>query len=425
MSVKVRVAGLAAGLAVAAFAGLGAQGGSQDTVAFSQRARDVLAQVPLFDGHNDLPWAMREQARYDLDRIDVRLDQPGLMTDIPRLRRGRVGAQFWSVYVPASLQGTAAVTATLEQMDFVHELARRHRDVFEVAGTAADVRRIFEAGRIASMMGVEGGHSIDSSLAALRMLHRLGARYMTLTHSRNVPWADSGTDEPSRGGLSPFGEAVVREMNWLGMLVDLSHVSPQTMDDALGVTRAPVVFSHSSARALCNVPRNVPDDILRKLPQNGGVVMVTFVPGFVSQAVADWERAADEERDRLRARLAGDEKVRAAAFEAWRAAHPEPRATLAQVADHIDHVSRVAGIDHIGIGSDFDGISSTPVGLEDVSTFPALFEELLRRGYSDEDVKKVAGLNVLRALERAEQVARTMQAERGPSTATIETLDGK
>ena len=412
-------------VAVAGAAALSAASGGPQAGPSAERARALMAQVPLVDGHNDLPWAMRELARYDLERVDIRRHQPTLMTDIPRLRQGMVGAQFWSVYVPASLQGTGAVTATLEQMDFVHELVRRYPDTFGLVGAAGDVERLFRAGRVASMMGVEGGHSIDSSLAVLRMFRHLGARYMTLTHSANVPWADSGTDEPKHGGLTPFGEAVVREMNWLGMLVDLSHVSPATMDDALRITRAPVIFSHSSVRALCDVPRNVPDEILERLPANGGVVMVTFVPGFVSQAVADWERLADEERGRIRGRLPGDEPAQSAAFSAWRTVHPEPRATIAEVANHIDHVRRVSGIDHVGIGSDFDGISSTPAGLEDVSAFPALVEELLRRGYSDDDVKKVLGLNLVRVLGRADQVAAAMQAERGPSVATIGALDGK
>jgi membrane dipeptidase len=409
---------------VAGAAALGASGGEQPG-ALADRARTVMTQSPLVDGHNDLPWAMRERARYDLDKVDIRQPQPALMTDIPRLRKGQVGAQFWSVYVPASLPGDRAVSATLEQVDFVHQLVRRYPDTFEIASTSADVERIFRSGRVASMMGVEGGHSIDSSLATLRMLHRLGARYMTLTHSSNVPWADSGTDKPLNGGLSPFGEAVVREMNWLGMLVDLSHVSPEAMDDALRVSRAPVVFSHSSARALCDVARNVPDDVLKRLPQNGGVVMVTFVPSFLSPAAADWDRQSAAEFERARKRFPKDEAAIRAAVDAWRAAHPEPTATLGDVADHIDHVRKVAGIDHVGIGSDFDGISSAPIGLEDVSTFPALVEELLRRGYSDEDVKKVLGLNVIRAMRRAEQVAQAMQSERGPSNATIEQLDGR
>jgi membrane dipeptidase len=389
------------------------------------RVEAIMRSAPVFDGHNDLPWEMRTRARYDLDKIDLRQRQPELMTDIARLRAGHVGAQFWSVYVPARLAGRGAVTATLDQIDFVHQLSRRYPDVFQVASTSQDVERLFAEGRIASMMGVEGGHSIDSSLAALRVLYRLGGRYMTLTHSRNVPWADSATDVPKVGGLSRFGEAVVAEMNWLGMLVDLSHVSVETMDDALRVTRAPVIFSHSSARAICDVPRNVPDSVLKQLPRNGGVVMVSFVPSFTAPAAADHTRAWDAEETRQEARYPDDPAAVRRAMEQWQRQHPEPPATLAQVADHIDHVRRVAGIDHVGLGSDFDGITNVPAGLEDVSRFPALVAELLRRGYSDEDVRKVTSGNVLRALREAERVARELQATRGPSTATIDQLDGK
>jgi membrane dipeptidase len=401
-------------------------GAQQPPARLGERARALMAQVPLIDGHNDIPWAMRDAARYDFDKVDLRKPQPKLQTDIARLRQGLLGAQFWSVYVPASMQGQKAVTATLEQIAAVHEMARRYPDTFELARTADDVERIFKAGRIASLIGMEGGHSIDSSLPTLRMFLQLGVGYMTLTHSGNVPWADSGTDETRVGGLSHFGEEVVREMNWLGMLVDLSHVSPETMKDALRVTEAPVIFSHSSTRALCDVPRNVPDEVLRLLPSNGGVVMVTFVPSFTSQSVADHERREREELQRLRAANAGATQDQLQKLLGpWKAAHPEPRATLAQVADHIDHVRRVAGIDHVGIGSDFDGIDFGPEGLEDVSTFPALTAELLRRGYSDEDVKKVLGLNLLRVMRAAEKTAARLQAARPPSVRTIEELDGQ
>ena len=383
-----------------------------------ERARTLMEKAPLIDGHNDLPWAMREAARYDFTKVDIRRPQPALQTDIPRLREGRVGAQFWSVYVPPALDGHGAVTATLEQIDAVHELARRYPDVFEIARTADDVERLFRSGKIASLIGMEGGHSIDNSLGALRMFHRLGARYMTLTHGDDTAWADSATDTPRLGGLSPFGEAVVREMNWLGMLVDLSHVSPDTMKDALRVSEAPVIFSHSSARALCNVPRNVPDEVLRLLPASGGVVMVTFVPSFVSQAVADYSNRLSEQAKTWAADHA-DEAGRKAARTAWVAANPPPTATLAQVADHIDHVRAVAGIDHVGLGSDFDGIDAGPVGLEDVSTYPALVAELLRRGYGEEDVAKVLGGNVLRALRQAERVASRLQQSRPPSVLTL------
>ena len=334
------------------------------------------------------------------------------MTDIPRLRQGGVGAQFWSTYIPASLQGQGAVTAELEQIDIVYQMLARYPETFELARTADDVERIFKAGKIASMIGVEGGHAIDSSLGALRMFARLGAKYMTLTHSKNVPWADSATDTPEHGGLTPFGEDVVREMNRLGMLVDMSHVSPDTMEDVLRVTQAPVIFSHSSARALCDHPRNVPDAILKRLPANGGVVMVSFVRGFTTPAAAAWDAAQEAEQARAQKASPNDAAAVKAAMDAWTAAHPQPPVTIANVADHIDHVRKVAGIDHVGYGSDFDGISAGPDGLENVSTFPALTAELLRRGYTDEDVKKVLGLNLLRVMRAAEAAAARLNAPR-------------
>jgi membrane dipeptidase len=413
-------------LSVAVVAISAQTGGSGATTAsLLERARALHRQVPMFDGHNDYPWELRERSERDLAKLDIRQPQPAIMTDIPRLREGGVGAQFWSVYVPAALQGQSAVTATLEQIDIVHRMVARYPDVFELARNADDVERIFKAGKIASLIGVEGGHSIDSSLGALRMLRALGGNYMTLTHGRSTPWADSATDQTSLGGLTAFGEEVVREMNRLGMLVDLSHVAPATMADALRVTAAPVIFSHSATRALCDVPRNVPDEILKMLPQNGGVVMVTFVPGFISREAAKWFDTAQTERARLEAQHASDPKAAREAMDAWRKSHPEPPATLAQVADHIDHVRKMAGVDHIGYGSDFDGITSTPVGLENVSTFPALTAELLRRGYSDSDVKKILGGNLLRVMRAAEKTATRLQAERPPSTATIERMDGK
>jgi membrane dipeptidase len=349
------------------------------------RARALLRASPLIDGHNDFPMALQENnAQRDLDRLDIRMPQPKIHTDIPRLRQGGVGGQFWSVYVPATLQGGDAVRATLDQIDVVYRMVRKYPDTFELATTAADVERIFKAGRIASLIGMEGGHSIANSLAALRMFHALGARYMTLTHSANIAWADSGTDKSKLGGLSAFGEEVVREMNRLGMLVDLSHTSADTMEDAIRVSEAPVIFSHSDARALNDHGRNVPDAVLRLLPKNGGIVMVTFVPGFL--------------------RAGG-------------------KATLADAADHMDHVRRVAGSDHVGIGSDFDGIPTVPTGLEDVSKYPALVAELLRRGWPEADVNKALGLNALRVMRRAEDVAARLQKQRQPSTATIEQLD--
>ena len=387
------------GLLIAALSCVAVVDAQNDLLA---RARALHKQVPLIDGHNDYPWALRglDPGR-DFNSAEISKPVPKLMTDIPRLRQGGVGGQFWSVYVPSTMQGNEAVRATLEQIDIVHRMTKRWPETFEMAYTAADVERSFKAGRIGSLIGMEGGHSIDSSLATLRMMHALGARYMTLTHSANVPWADASPGPPVLGGLSKFGEEVVREMNRLGMLVDLSHVHPETMEDALRVTEAPVIFSHSSAKAICNVHRNVPDNILQLVAKNGGVVMVTFVPGFISQAVADYDARPAAERTGA-----------------------APQATLAQVADHIDHIRKVAGIDHIGLGGDFDGISSVVAGLEDVSTYPALTAELLKRGYKDDDIKKILGLNVLRVMRQVEKVAAGLQKTRTPSTATIELLDG-
>jgi membrane dipeptidase len=360
--------------------GVSAQGG--DLLA---RARALHREVPLIDGHNDYPWALRENnVERDLNKLDIRMPQPKIHTDIPRLREGGVGGQFWSVYVPAALQGAAAVRATLEQIDIVHRMVRKYPDTFELATTAGDIERIFKTGKIASLIGMEGGHSIDNSLAALRMFHAAGARYMTLTHSSNVPWADSGTDKAKLGGLSSFGEEVVHEMNRLGMMVDLSHTSPETMQDAIRVSDAPVIFSHSDARALNDHGRNVPDEVLRLLMKNGGIVMVTFVPGFLTK---------------------------------------DGKATLADAANHMDHIRKVAGPDHVGLGSDFDGIPTVPVGLEDVSKYPALTAELLRRSWPEDDVRKALGLNVLRVMRRVEEVAARLQTQREPSTATIEQLD--
>ena len=377
------------------------------------RVQRILRDVPLIDGHNDLPWQYQKRVSNQLEKIDVGTDQtslsPALQTDIPRLRLGGVGAQFWSVYVSADLQGADAVRAVLEQIDVVHQLNARYPDTFELARTADDVVRIHKKGKIASLIGVEGGHSIGGSLGVLRQLHRLGAGYMTLTHSDNNAWADSGTDDPVLDGLSPFGVEVVREMNRLGMLVDLSHVSPATMHDALDASAAPVIFSHSSARAITDHPRNVPDDVLRRLKENGGVVMVTFVPGFISDAVRQRSAARTAEEARLKALYRGQPNVAAARLAEWSAANPAPRATLSDVADHIEHVIRVAGPDHVGLGSDFDGIESVPAGLEDVSDYPALLVELARRGHSDEQLRKLVGLNVLRVMRRAEEVAAKMK----------------
>ena len=391
------------------------------------RVDRILKDVPLIDGHNDLPWEYRDRVKNHLAEIDIRQDQSKLekplMTDIPRLRKGGLGAQFWSVYVPVTLKGADAVQATLEQIDVVHRLAALYPDTFTLALTADDVTRIHKSGRIASMIGVEGGHSIDNSLAVLRLLYESGARYMTITHSDNNDWADSATAAPQHAGLTNFGKAVIAEMNRLGMLVDLSHVSPETMNDALDITAAPVIFSHSSTRALTNHARNVPDEVLRRLPQNGGVVMVTFVPGFVSETV----RAYGAERTAVEAKLkelyqGQPSKVREE-LAAWDAAHPKPVATLSDVADHIEHVMQVAGEDHVGIGGDFDGITSTPQNLESVADYPKLFAELLRRGHSEEQLRKLAGLNVLRVMKQAEAVASRLQKEKPAGDAMIGELD--
>jgi membrane dipeptidase len=397
--------------------------------ALVERARRLLSQVPLVDGHNDVPWEYRKRVQNHMDRIDLRagtakLDPP-MQTDIPRLRRGGLGGQFWSVYIPVEITGADAVQATLEQIDDVHRMVERYPDTFELALTADDVVRIHKAGKIASLIGMEGGHSIHDSLASLRVLYAAGARYMTLTHTRNTDWADSATDAPQHGGLTRFGEEVVREMNRLGMLVDLSHVAPETMRKAIAVSAAPVIFSHSSARALVDHPRNVPDDVLRLLPKNGGVVMVSFVTSFSSEPVRGWNADNDAEEARLKALYPGDpERVKREA-EGWRKEHPAPRATLEQVADHVEHLRQVAGIDHVGIGADFDGMESVPLGLESVADYPALFAELMRRGWSDEDLGKLAGLNVLRAFRDAEKVAAKLQKERPASDVLIEEMDGK
>jgi len=389
-------------------------------VALLERARALHKQTPLIDGHNDYPWALREKAQRNFAKLDIARPQPTIMTDIARLRAGGVGGQFWSVYVPVELAGQTAVTATLEEIDTVHQMVSRYPETFELALTAADVERIFKKGKIASLIGMEGGHSIDNSLAALRMFQRLGARYMTLTHAKNTAWADSATDDPKFGGLSPFGEEVVREMNWLGMLVDLSHVSPDTMEDAIRVSQAPVIFSHSSARALNDVPRNVPDNILQRLPKNGGVVMVTFVPGFLSPKVTAWNKLHDAEQARLTLQFPNDAAAATRGVEEWTKAHPAPAAHVSDAADHIDHIRKIAGVDHIGLGGDFDGITQVPEGLEDVSKYPSLTAELLRRGYKDDEVKKILGLNVLRVMREVEKISKKLQAERGPSAMLFE-----
>jgi membrane dipeptidase len=367
-------------------------------------ATALLTRHPLIDGHNDLPWELREARGADARLTDLATPLDFTHTDLPRLAEGRVGAQFWSVFVPVSLAGESAVATTLEQIDFVRDMIRRYPGELELALTAADVERIFAAGKVASLMGAEGGHSIASSLGVLRSLYALGVRYMTLTHNANVGWADSATDKPDCGGLSDFGREVAGEMNRLGMLVDLSHVSKDTMRAALDTVRAPVIFSHSSARALCDHPRNVPDEILAALPANNGVCMVTFVPRFVSQECWDWDR--ELEADMKRRGLDTNEMATwVAARKEWAQANPSPRATLAQVADHVEHVREVAGVDHVGIGSDFDGTDQLPDGLSDVSCFPALFAALLDRGWSEADCGRLAGGNLLRVMRDAEAAA--------------------
>jgi membrane dipeptidase len=380
---------------------------------------ELLTGAPLVDGHNDLLWEMRQKVAYDFDRQDISGAVPSLHTDLPRLRAGAVGAQVWSVYVPSDLPGDQAVTATLEQLDGLHQMVRRYPEDFELALTADDVDRIAAEGRIASLAGMEGGQSIGASLGALRMLYTLGARYMTLTHNHNNPWADSATDEPEHDGLTTFGEEVVREMNRLGMLVDLSHVAPTTMHAALRVAEAPVIFSHSSARALCDHPRNVPDDVLAQLPDNGGVCMVTLVPGFLSQEIADLWKADHEEERRLQGEYPDAPAEVESQMEKRRAGHSFAAVTVTHVADHVDHVRDVAGIASVGIGGDYDGVPFMPEGLQDVSTYPVLFAELRSRGYSDDELRRIAGRNVLRALRRAEHVAHDLQATRAPSLVRI------
>ncbi len=387
------------------------------------RAHALLGRYPVIDGHNDLAWALREAGSLDPASTDISAPVDFTHTDLPRLANGGVGGQFWSVYVPAELQGEAAVATTLEQIDLVRQLVARYPDNLELAFSAADVQRIMQAGKVASLLGAEGGHSIASSMGTLRALYQLGVRYMTLTHNLNLPWADSATDEPRAGGLTAFGREVVREMQRLGMLVDLSHVAATTMSDALDIAEAPVIFSHSSAFALCDHPRNVPDAILARLAANGGLCMITFVPAFVSQRCRDWERdlAAELHRQGLDYRdLSARKKIKGQ----WQASNPRPRAALTDVVAHAEHVREVAGIDHIGLGGDYDGVDVLPDGLEDVSCYPALVQALLDRGWSEPDCAKLSCGNLLRAMGEAEVAARRLQGSRRPSVATVEDLDG-
>jgi membrane dipeptidase len=371
--------------------------------------RQILHEVPLIDGHNDLPWQYRPRTN-DLSAIDLAHDTskliPPVVTDIPRRRAGGVGAQFWSVYVPPIPTGPSAVQAVLEQIDVVHQMVARWPETFELALTAADIERIHRQGKIASLIGMEGGHSINNSLATLRMTYALSARYMTLTHTKNTDWADAAGDKPRHHGLTRFGEDVVREMNRLGMLVDLSHVTDETMRAALKITQAPVIFSHSSTWALCHSPRNVPDDVLELTSRNDGVVMVCFLPGYLTERARIAMAAAEAEKARLRKLYPENSARYNNALAAWRRKHPAPHvAGLGDVADHIDHVRKVAGIDHVGIGSDFDGFEGATDGLEDVSCYPALLAELMRRGYTREDIQKLAGLNFLRVFREVELVS--------------------
>ena len=384
-------------------------------------AREILKEVPVVDGHNDLPWRIRDKHSNHLGQVDLR-DTTKLEyhTDIPRLRQGMVGGQFWSVYVPVDNSGPQAVQMVFEQIDVVHRFVEQYSDAFEMAFTAADIQRISKNGKVASLIGVEGGHSINNSLAVLRELFLAGARYMTLTHWKNTDWADAATDDPKHNGLTPFGEQVVREMNRLGMLVDLSHVSAETMNDTLALTRAPVIFSHSSARSISGHPRNVPDEILKRLPANGGVVLVNFAPSFVSEEARMHSAVQEGEKARLKELLVGNPEALKQETEAWDKAHPSPGATMQQLADHIDYIRKTAGIDHVGIGSDLDGISKTPVGLEDVTRYPYLFAELLKRGYSRDDIKKIAGLNILRVMKKTEETAALIRKESRPSDLLIE-----
>jgi membrane dipeptidase len=404
----------------------------------TQRIERILAQTPLIDGHNDLPWEIRSRFASDLDKVDLSRStaglpapegSPPLMTDIPRLRAGHVGAQFWSVYIPVEVQGPAAVQMTIEQIDIVKQMCERYPQDLAMAYTAADIMRLHKSGRIACLIGVEGGHQINNSLAALRAYYDLGVRYMTLTHATNTAWADSATDNPAHHGLTAFGREVVREMNRSGVLADLSHVSADTMRAVLAVSEAPVIYSHSSARALVDHPRNVPDDVLRLLATNGGVVMVNFFPGYVSEARRRWDadRAAEQARYNsppFGGLYIGQPERAKAALAEWERAHPKPAVGIGDVADHIEHVARVAGVDHVGLGSDFDGIPEAPAGLDGVDKYPALLAELARRGWSDADLAKVAGGNLLRVLAKAEEVSARLRAARRPSTATITQLDG-
>ncbi|MGB7213197.1 MAG: dipeptidase [Gemmatimonadales bacterium] len=387
-------------------------------------AERLLSRVPLIDGHNDLPWVIRTDsaAPMSVEAYDIRHHVSG-MTDIPRLRAGHVAGQFWSVYTPGEDKDSGYARLQLEQIDIARRMIARYPEALMPAYTAADIDRAFKAHKIASLMGLEGGHAIENSLGVLRAYYDLGVRYMTLTHNVTLDWADASLDSARHGGLTPFGKEVVREMNRLGMLVDLSHVSPGTMSSALDVTEAPVMFSHSGARALVDTPRDVPDSILVRVRKNGGVVMVPFYPPFISRAIHDSEVSFTRQLDSLDAGVT-DSTARAAIRARFRASHAMPHATARDVADNIEHIRDVAGVDHVGIGSDFDGIEEWPDSLQDVSTYPRVFAELIRRGWNDADLTKLAGGNILRVMRQVEAVAARLQKERAPSVRTIRELDG-
>jgi len=388
--------------------------------------RQLLRTTPLVDSHNDLPWAMREDANAPLDVEAYDLSKPTKgMTDLARLRRGQVGGQFWSVYIPGEVKDSGYARMQLEQIDIARRVIAKYPKDLQWAYTASDVRKAFAQGKIGSLLGMEGGHAIENSLGALRAYYDLGVRYMTLTHNVTLDWADAAGDVARHGGLTPFGKEVVREMNRLGMMVDLSHVSPAVMSNALDVSEAPVIFSHSAARAVTNVPRNVPDSILTRLKTNGGVVMMTFVPGFTKQAIADYGAQITALRDSITKALPNDNDAQFKAVAAWRAQHPTPQATIADVADHMDHIKRVAGAEHVGLGGDYDGITETVVGLEDVSKYPDLLAELVKRGWTDRELRGVAGENILRVMTRTDAVSATLRKTRPASTKTIQQLDGK
>ncbi|WP_234570247.1 dipeptidase [Rhodohalobacter sp. 614A] len=395
---------------------------------YRDQAIEVLESVPLFDGHNDAPWQYRNRVGYKFSELNFNdtshLDNP-MHTDIPRLQEGRIGAQWWSVYVSAHIPEDEAVVRTMEQIDFVKRMAQKYPDIFEMAYTADDVERIFEDGKIASLMGMEGGHSIANSLAVLRQFYDLGARYMTLTHSRTLDWADAASDDPKHDGLNEFGEEVIREMNRLGMIVDLSHTTPATMQDAIETSEAPIMFSHSSARAVSGHVRNVPDEILPLVKENGGIIMVTYVGSFVSEDLRQYyaERAAYQRKTEYL--HPGEVDVIAEKMEEWDAEHEAPTPSLNDLADHIDHIRDEIGVDYIGVGGDYDGTSGLPTGLEDVSTYPDLFAELLKRGYSEEDLKKIASHNMMRVMQGVEETAARLQKDREPSEVLISDFESE